>query len=203
MNKLLFFLCVAFCESYIQAQITPHSLFLVFDDTEGIIKTEKINIENGKENFCRTIHHYRYHKKVTEVMSKTKKTYDYFEYRFEKRNMWAVEMSHTLNGESPYAQYVLLLPKKLFSLYQLADRVKNIPEMEKFWDTLTEETFPWFFKNYEYIFDLRVSLEGKRFRNTIFMVFKSDLEKEHIPCYELSVITANIAAYNDLIDDEE
>lgn len=188
--------------NFVQAQLNPNNLFIVFDNKDGIIKTEKEDIKNERSNYHRTIHHYKYHQERKEFNKETKRKSTSFIYQYRNKEIWGVTLSHLKAEESQHNNYVLLLPKQIFDLYKETDRVKNITEMETIWETLTQKSFSIFFRNYQYFFQMPV-FDGRSFRSNIFMVFSSDLDKEYIPCYELHVTTINIEEHNDITEDDE
>lgn len=196
-NTLIVTLIFCACVNFMQAQLNPNNLFLVFDDKDGIIKTEREDIKNERSDFQRTTHHYKHHQEIKAFDRKTKRKYTSFAYQYRNNEIWGVNFSHTKAEESQYNNYVLLLPKQIFNLYKETDRVKNITEMETVWETLTQKSFSMFFRNYQYLFQMPV-FDGRSFRSTIFMVFSSDLNKDYIPCYELNVYTMDIAEHNDV-----
>lgn len=196
MKKLLFFLCVLFF-SNIQAQLSFNSLFIVFDDTEGVINIEKKQIK--EQNLTRIVHQYKYHKDIIEVNKKNEIDNQYFQYTFCKEDIWSVDLYHNKKPVDRADKVILLLPKILFEYYERLGNIKSVTEMEKIWDTLTQQTSALFFKNHMYMFKPFKPEELWGIRYNIFMVFKSDIDKDYIPCYEVDVHTMDIASNIDAI----
>ncbi|MFJ1490783.1 hypothetical protein [Capnocytophaga canis] len=201
-NTLIATLILCACVNFAQAQLNPNNLFLVFDNKDGIIKTEREDIKNERSDFQRTTHHYKYHQEIKEFDRKTKRKSTSFSYQYRNKEIWGVTLSHLNAEESKHNNYILLLPKQMFDLYKETDRVKNISEMETIWETLTQNSFSMFFRNYQYFFQMPL-FDGRSFRSNVFMVFSSDLNKDYIPCYELNVYTMDIEAHNDVVEDND
>lgn len=195
MKKLLFILSVLFFGK-LQAQLSYHSLFLVFDDTEGVINVEKQNIK--EHHFTRTIYNYKYHKDIIEINAKNEIDSEYFYYTFCKKDVWSVDLYHHKKPANSADNIIIFLPKIIYEYYERLDNIKTITEMEKIWETLTHQSFSLFFKNYMYIFK-PFDNEPWGIRYNVFMIFKSDLEKDYIPCYEVRVNTVDIASHIDAV----
>lgn len=177
----MLFVCV-----YANAQLSPNSLFIVFDNNEGILKTEKRDISDEKSNYINTTHHYRYHKEIEEFNRNTQKWFKSLSYEYIiPKKYWRVSFSHIKEGRGKNGNYVISLPKEVFELFKEAEKVKTISELQTIWSGLDWRNYSYFFDNYRYYFQLPIMQRG-HYRDTIFMVFTSDLEKDYIPCYEVN-----------------
>ncbi|GIZ15959.1 hypothetical protein [Capnocytophaga catalasegens] len=186
--KPIVFIISCLCTYLVQAQINPNSLFIVFDDKEGILKIEKNDVNDKYGNLYNTTYYYKYHQKIEEFNRDTQKWYKTLTYRHQDiKAGWWVSLHHSHRTGGKYNNYILHLPKELFDSFKEArNKVKTISEMEKIWKTLDSNNYSFFFEGYKYYFQLPIAQKGY-YRDNVFMVFTSDLEKEFIPCYEVNV----------------
>lgn len=174
---LILFVCV-----YANAQLSPNSLFIVFDNSEGVLKTErKEEYSNTEKEYIFTKYSYKFHKEEDYFFTETQKRKEYLVYEkiLEKEGFY-VNLKH-LKGHN----YIFLLPKGLLDSFKEAEKVKTISEMEEIWNSINWSNHSFFLDGYRYYFQLPIMQRG-HYRDAIFMVFTSDLGKDYIPCYEVN-----------------
>lgn len=136
-------------------------------------------------------------KKVDSVhIDENKPTKIRFTLSNEKKN-WLITFSHTTIPNYTENNFVYYLPKQFISDLKNIGKVKKIEAIERIASSLNRGELSKYFKShysyqYEYIHKSKYEVFRKY---NIFIILKEDLEKEYIPCYEVSVITSNMVTH--------
>ncbi|ATA90591.1 hypothetical protein CGC58_05715 [Capnocytophaga stomatis] len=195
-NKLIIALFLFAFKSY--AQIPNKSFFIIIDNKDGIQKTESRKVranDEGTEFYTEKTTHYKEHREIELIYEsgKTNKIHKYF-YVNEPEN-WQISFrfNNHFNGGIRNS-CILMLPKERFK--EIVKRKENyyIKNLEKIWKEMKGDAIWLFVAAYNY-FDQKSYQGDGTYRDNVFMVFTSDLEKDYIPCYEADVLISSIVEY--------
>ncbi|MFK8303123.1 hypothetical protein ACI75Y_09445 [Capnocytophaga stomatis] len=195
-NKLIIALFLFAFKSY--AQIPNKSFFIIIDNKDGIQKTESRKVranDEGTEFYTEKTTHYKEHQEIDLIYEngKVSKIYEYF-YVNEPEN-WQISFrfNNHFNGGIRNS-CILMLPKERFK--EIVKRKENyyIKNLEKIWKEMKGDAIWLFVTAYNY-FDQKSYQGDGTYRDNVFMVFTSDLEKDYIPCYEADVLISSIVEY--------
>lgn len=111
----------------------------------------------------------------------------------EKMN-WNLSFYHNHIPNSVYNNYKYLLPKEMIIELKRKGNLEDIQLfMAKLNDFNIKELGQFFSKHYSYYYEYLEKNRKKTFkRYSIFIVFKSDLDKTFVPCYEMSLLKSRI-----------
>ncbi|MGO2103170.1 MAG: hypothetical protein ACTH5N_03480 [Psychroflexus halocasei] len=164
MKKLIYLFILLFFAQTICAQSISNSLFLVVDKQTDSIK----------------------------VSSKDSINFKY--YHFNKKKNWLINLSHIYVPGADQNNYKYLLPKEMIS--ELG-RKGNLEDIQAFMAKLNhfnyKELAQFFIKHYSYYYEYLQKSRKKTYkRYNIFIIFKSDLDKTFVPCYEMTLLKSRI-----------
>lgn len=111
----------------------------------------------------------------------------------EKMN-WNLSLYHNHIPNSVYNNYKYLLPKEMIIELKRKGNLEDIQLfMAKLNDFNIKELGQFFSKHYSYYYEYLEKSRKKTFkRYNIFIVYKSDLDKTFVPCYEMSLLKSRI-----------
>ncbi|AEK23922.1 hypothetical protein ACIRNY_05060 [Capnocytophaga canimorsus] len=197
-NTLLITLLLLTFKLY--AQIPNKSFFIIIDNKDGIQKTESRKIranDKGTEFYTKKTTHYKQHQEIDLIYEngEISKICEYF-YVNEPQN-WQISFrfNNYFNG-GIHNSCILMLPKERFK--EIVKRKENyyIKNLEEIWKEMKGDAIWLFVTAYSY-FDQKNYQQDGTYRDNVFMVFTSDLEKNYIPCYEVDVLISSIVEYCD------
>ena len=126
------------------------------------------------------------------LKGKTRKNFRY-NYSNEKRN-WNLSLYHNHISNSVYNNYKYSLPKEMITELKRKGNLEDIQLfMAKLNDFNIKELGQFFSKHYSYYYEYLEKNRKKTFkRYNIFIVFKADLDKTFVPCYEVALLKSRI-----------
>ncbi|MFK8288164.1 hypothetical protein ACI76W_02795 [Capnocytophaga canimorsus] len=191
-NTLLITLLLLTFKLY--AQISERALFVIFDDTDGVLRTQKEEINSGETYWLDITKHYKHHKVFERFDKNNKLFYKSIEYDYKNdKEDWLLNISHIIKVQNSdkYSvikrDHILLIPNEHLDFLKDMRQVKTIAQLEEIWNTLSQETYDFFFDGYAYIYKIPPFV-----KHHIFVIFSSDLQKDYIPCYQVRVHPSNI-----------
>ncbi|GIZ15958.1 hypothetical protein [Capnocytophaga catalasegens] len=183
-----------------QAQINPSSLFLLIDDSGGVVKIEQreINSQSIDKKYVLKTTLYNEHQEVELIYDSGEKDKYYYIYYVNEPKNWQVSFRfdyYRKQKQISYGGYILLLSKLMFENFRKRGNVTNFHTIQKKWSNYNKDEFTEKMRinHAEYVY--RELIEGKYrniIRNNVYLVFSSDLDKDYIPCYEVEVSITKI-----------
>lgn len=129
---------------------------------------------------------------VIQINKKSNVNIEY--YHFNEQKNWNLSLRHQNSPNNVHNNYIYLLPKEMITELERKGNVKDIrPFMLELNNFNYKELNQYFSMHYSYYYEYLEKSRKKTYkRYNIFIIFKSDLTKEYIPCRELSLITSRI-----------
>ena len=124
--------------------------------------------------------------------SKDSTNFKYF-HTNEKKN-WGISLSHIYVSGADQNNFRYLLPNEMIPELERKGNLEDIkPFMIKLNHFNFKELAQFFSKHYSYYYEYLYRSRKKTYkRYNIFIVFKSDLDKTFVPCYEMSLLQIRI-----------
>ncbi|WP_394907148.1 hypothetical protein [uncultured Mesonia sp.] len=115
-------------------------------------------------------------------------------YHVNKRKNWYLSLRHTNFPKNFQNNYKYSLPKEMITELKRKGNLEDIQLfMAKLNDFNIKELGQFFSKHYSYYYEYLEKNRKKTFkRYNIFIVFKADLEKTFVPCYEMALLKSRI-----------
>lgn len=115
-------------------------------------------------------------------------------YHVNKSKNWNLGLRHINSSNNFQNNFRYLLPKEMISELE---RKGNLEDIQSFMIKLNHFNFKelaqFFSKHYSYYYEYLYKSRKKTYkRYNIFIIFKSDLDKTFVPCYEMSLLKSRI-----------
>ncbi|MFD0932614.1 hypothetical protein ACFQ0R_08420 [Psychroflexus salinarum] len=133
-------------------------------------------------------------KKTDSIKVSNKDSINFKYSHFNKKKNWLISMSHIYVSGADQNNYRYLLPKEMISELERKGNLEDIqPFMIKLNHFNFKELAQFFSKHYSYYYEYLYRSRKKTYkRYNIFIIFKSDLDKTFVPCYEMSLLKSRI-----------
>ena len=120
-------------------------------------------------------------------------------YYFENReNNWYLRLTHLYSDDNGYRNhYRYDLPNQMIDELQRNGNIIQTRTLTKKIGSLNIAKAKAFFRlHYSYYYDYVYKSRYRTYRRyNVFLIFKSDMDKKYVPCYEVSVIIGRIEQY--------
>ncbi|QSS98051.1 hypothetical protein [Psychroflexus sp. ALD_RP9] len=115
-------------------------------------------------------------------------------YHVNKSKNWNLGLRHINSPNNFQNNFRYLLPKEMVSELERKGNLEDIkPFMIKLNNYNNKEVSQFFSKHYSYYYEYLQKGRKKTYkRYNIFIIFKSDLEKTFVPCYEMTLLKSRI-----------
>lgn len=133
-------------------------------------------------------------KKTDSITRGSKDSINFKYFHSNEKKNWGISLSHIYVSGADQNNFRYLLPKEMISELERKGNLENItPFMTKLKNYNNKEVSQFFSKHYSYYYEyLEGNIKKTYKRYNIFIIFKSDLVKTFVPCYEMSLIQIRI-----------
>lgn len=163
--RFIFILAIFFTYSVVKAQITS-PIFVVIDKNNPNVKEEEF--------------------KTTDYGKSVLREYSFI----NKEKDWLVTFRSQYLEKRQENPMIILLPQGSFHYYKKSHRVLISDKMENVWRNTDFDNFYIYYKQTFSTYiqkSLDIDSKVKHYvKYNIFLIFSSDLDKEYIPCYEVT-----------------
>ena len=165
--KILILFVFITSTSYLSGQNVKNNLYLLIDKEDMLIESEKSDLT--------------------------------MKYYFENReNNWYLRLTHLYSDDNGYRNhYRYDLPNQMIGELQVNRNVMKINTLTNKLRSLNIAKAKAFFRlHYSYYYDYVYKSRYRTYRRyNVFLIFKSDMDKKYVPCYEVSVFIDQLVHY--------